>query len=225
MELKELKCKNCGANLEVEANAREVTCKFCHTKFAVESAENVGYEFEKGRMKARREELNNNLKEAQERIKANGAELGKAAQNMFDGIDGNEIEKTAKIVGKVFIVIFAVIFIFVGVCIFLIAMNIRKASSGVGVGFDKFEAEHTTNVLEMYSGTENVFSVKTALDEIVTNNKKNDHKITVVYNGTKTVNPDSIVKIKQSLDKDKYEISYDYNKDKLINKMTIKDIE
>ena len=66
MELKELKCKNCGANLEVDAGATEVFCKFCNTKFAVESAENIAYQEEKGRIKAQREELDNNIKKAAE---------------------------------------------------------------------------------------------------------------------------------------------------------------
>ena len=225
MELKELKCKNCGANLEVDSSAREVTCKFCHTKFAIESAENTGYEFEKGRMKARKEELNNNLKMAQEKLRNNGAELGKAAQDLLDNINGDEIEKTAKVVGKVFIIVFAFIIIFVAVCIFLIAMNIHKTSSGIGKGFDKFEVESVTNVLEIYSGTTSKFTVENALDKVVTNNKKNNHPITVVYKDIKTTNPDEIIDLKQSLNKEKYEISYDYDKDKLINKMTITDIE
>ena len=66
MELRELKCKNCGANLEVEADKKEVYCKFCNTKFAVESAENTAYEEEKGRIRAQREEMENNIKAVSE---------------------------------------------------------------------------------------------------------------------------------------------------------------
>jgi len=66
MELRELKCKNCGASLEVEADKKEVYCKFCNTKFAVESAENTAYEEEKGRIRAQREEMENNIKAVSE---------------------------------------------------------------------------------------------------------------------------------------------------------------
>ncbi len=65
MKLVELKCKNCGANLKVEENAKEVTCNFCNTTFSIETMEKDGYEFEKGRIKAQKEELSSvNLSEA-----------------------------------------------------------------------------------------------------------------------------------------------------------------
>lgn len=65
MKLVELKCKNCGANLEVEENVKEVTCIFCNTTFSIETTENDGYEFEKGRIKAQKEEYSSeNLAEA-----------------------------------------------------------------------------------------------------------------------------------------------------------------
>ena len=36
MELKELKCKNCGANIELEEGKTEVKCKYCNTTFKVD---------------------------------------------------------------------------------------------------------------------------------------------------------------------------------------------
>lgn len=36
MELKELKCKNCGAKIELEEGKTEVTCKYCNTTFKVD---------------------------------------------------------------------------------------------------------------------------------------------------------------------------------------------
>ena len=61
MKLVELKCKNCGSLLNVEEGEKEITCEYCHTKFALDDeAQHIkydnmyetGYEFEKGRMKA-----------------------------------------------------------------------------------------------------------------------------------------------------------------------------
>lgn len=55
MKLVELKCKNCGSLLNVEEGAKEVTCEYCHTKFALDDEtqhvkyDNMyesGYEFE-----------------------------------------------------------------------------------------------------------------------------------------------------------------------------------
>ena len=64
MKLVELKCKNCGSLLNVEEGTEEITCEYCHTKFALDDeAQHIkhdnmyesGYEFEKGRIKATEE--------------------------------------------------------------------------------------------------------------------------------------------------------------------------
>lgn len=52
MKLKELKCKNCGANLEVEKNIAMVTYQFCHTTFSVLDTYSKGYNLAKGRLQA-----------------------------------------------------------------------------------------------------------------------------------------------------------------------------
>ena len=38
MKFVELKCKNCGAKLEVEEGTTQVTCKFCDTTFSIDDA-------------------------------------------------------------------------------------------------------------------------------------------------------------------------------------------
>ncbi len=64
MKLVEMKCKNCGAVLKEDAEAKEVKCSFCNTIFKVDDevqhhkfddAEQTGYEFEKGKIRAREE--------------------------------------------------------------------------------------------------------------------------------------------------------------------------
>lgn len=66
MRLIELKCKNCGSILKVDANNVDVNCEFCHAKFKLDdevkhiqydNMEQSGYEFEKGRLKAQQEYL------------------------------------------------------------------------------------------------------------------------------------------------------------------------
>lgn len=96
MELKELKCKNCGANLKVEGDAKEVTCNFCNTTFSVETNERDGYEFEKGRIKAQKEEYSSE----------NLAEAMKKASDALDEYRKYEWRKTpliAKIIGFIII--------------------------------------------------------------------------------------------------------------------------
>lgn len=73
MEIKDLTCKNCGASLKVDDYAKEVTCQYCNATFSIKTEEDKGYEFEKGRMKAREEKMRENMdrlqKEADEGFK------------------------------------------------------------------------------------------------------------------------------------------------------------
>lgn len=64
MKLVEMKCKNCGANLKVNPEDKDVKCTFCNTSFKIDDEvkhikyddmEQSGYEFEKGKIRAREE--------------------------------------------------------------------------------------------------------------------------------------------------------------------------
>lgn len=77
---------------------------------------------------------------------------------------------------------------------------------------------------EMYSGSKTGVSLKSLLDDVITNNKKElEHIITVTQNETTTSTPDKIIELKQKIeDFAEYEISLDYNKDGYVNKVNIK---
>lgn len=64
MKLVELKCKNCGAVLKVEPDSTDVYCKHCKTNYKFDDEakhikyddmEKAGYDYEKGRIKAKKE--------------------------------------------------------------------------------------------------------------------------------------------------------------------------
>ena len=64
MKLVKLICPNCGAKLEIDGSMQRVFCQYCGTKLIVDqelrhmkwdNAEEAGYQFEKGRMKAQQE--------------------------------------------------------------------------------------------------------------------------------------------------------------------------
>lgn len=68
MKLVEMKCKNCGAKLEVDSEAKEAHCEFCGIDFKIDDEvqhvkyddmEQSGYEFEKGRIRAQQENESN----------------------------------------------------------------------------------------------------------------------------------------------------------------------
>ena len=65
MEIKHIKCPNCGADLTVDADKKEVVCEYCDSRFILENeygrwnpddAEELGYQFEKGRQRALEEQ-------------------------------------------------------------------------------------------------------------------------------------------------------------------------
>jgi len=65
VKLVEIKCKNCGAKLEIGDSERDYYCEFCHSSYKLDDGiqhikydnmEQAGYEFEKGKIKARQEE-------------------------------------------------------------------------------------------------------------------------------------------------------------------------
>ena len=89
--------------------------------------------------------------------------------------------------------------------------------------FDSFTDEMFNSDYEFYSGTQSEFRVSELLDNVITNNKKNSkNTITVKYGDIESSNSDEIKNIKLNLDDSgKYEISFDYDDNKKINKITI----
>ena len=77
--------------------------------------------------------------------------------------------------------------------------------------------------MEIYSGTSYGSQVFSLLDNVVTSIKKNtDHLITVTYGAITTSNTDEITTLKKQLDStSKYEVSFDYDSNGYINKVTI----
>lgn len=216
MRLKELKCKNCGATLEVEENAQQVKCKFCNTTFAVEDAYTDGYKYEKGRLKAQNEQLEKHMENAKGIL----APVGKifAAHYIITAVVG--------------IVIFLIIAITGISMVFSFNKDkdtIRNNDDAVVEDMENFMSEldirRFNNNFEMYKGTEYGSSVGRLLDEIATNNKKNaDNQVTVVFKETTTKDPEEMKNIKKQLgDWTEYEVSFDYNDAGLIYQATIEE--
>lgn len=198
MRLKELKCKNCGADVKVEENATQAKCEFCHTTFTVEDAYHEGYKFEKGRMKAHNEQIEKNL----EHVKGIMGPIGKifATQYILSAI--------------------------VGVIIFVIAivMIIFLATGQINT-VDEFDITRFNNTYEMYTGTEYGSTVGRLIDEVSTNNKKNKkHQITIKYKEISTTSPEEMKDIKKQIDAwTKYEVTFEYDEDGFIYLATIEE--
>lgn len=219
MELKELKCKNCGANLKVEQDAKDVTCNFCHTTFSIETMEKSGYEFEKGRIKAQKEEMNNNFNATKDAINKTISDIN---------INGEDVGKAAKGLGIIFGIIAVIIFIVAAGIIITVISSFnevdKKADNGFKTISDKAAVNSFNNDFEIYEGSEPLTFVKNALENVVVVNQKGDHIIEVVYKDTKTTDIEEIKNLKNSLTNDRYGISYDYGDDGYINKLTLVDV-
>lgn len=90
-------------------------------------------------------------------------------------------------------------------------------------GYSSYDIASFNNSLESHQGTKSGSIVSILLDEVVTKIKKNsDHSITVIYGTKKISNPTDIIALKKEFDSTKkYEISFDYDADGFINKVTI----
>lgn len=203
MELKELKCKNCGANLKVDKSATEITCDFCHTSYSIETAEDTGYQFEKGRIRAQNEEADRQFKMFKD--------FSNSTMSSFVGFT---------ILKIIVVVIFLTI---IGV----IGFTIYKQFS---IKDSQMDISRFNSYYEMYSGSVPASSVKIILEKVVTNNKTNgDHIITVKYADISTSNSEEITSLKTSLqDTNKfslydYEISLNYDTSGYVSEIIIND--
>lgn len=198
MELKELKCKNCGAKIELEEGKTEVTCKYCNTTFKVDDEYSKAYNYTKGILKAHNEQM----------------------QEFYNSREG----KLSKIIINIIIIIvFLIFFLVIGLMISNIYNYSPIRSNVIETKNESIDVDMFNIQFSGINGQKSTFFINDYLDEIVTNNKKQQkHIITVKYQDKETSNPDEIIAIKKSLDESKqYELSTDYDQSGFINKLTI----
>lgn len=202
MKFVELKCKNCGAKLEVEEGTTQVTCKFCDTTFSIDDAYTQGYKYTKGVLKAQDEQYEKDLERAKDFMK------------------NNPVAKSSRIMSIIFAIIFFLVFCFIGYNIYNDFYADRSTDN-------RFEVSSFNTPYENDAGRRSGFFLINTLDGIVTNNKKNkEHVITVVYKDITTTEETDIKKIRDSLSSNRdYDVSLDYDSNGYVNKFTIADIE
>ena len=201
MKLVELKCNNCGAQLKVEEGTSQVKCEFCGSTFSVDDAYNEGYKYTKGVLKARSEQMEEDFNKA---------------QDLMDSFIG----KPSRVFSIAFVVIFILIFAFIGYHMYVGFSDSRNSR-------DSFEIDSFNTPYETDAGKRSGFFIVGTLDDIVTNNKTNkSHIITVVYNDITTTEEKEIKEIRNKLsDRKDYDVSLDYDSNGYVNKYTIEDIE
>ena len=197
MELKELKCKNCGAKIELEEGKTEVTCKYCNTTFKVDDEYSKAYNYTKGILKAHNEQM----------------------QEFYNSREG---KLSKRIINIIIIIVFLIFFLVIGLMISNIYNYSHIRSNVIETKNESIDVDMFNIQFSGINGQKSTFFINDYLDEIVTNNKKQEHIITVKYQDKETSNPDEIIAIKKSLDESKqYELSTDYDQAGFINKLTI----
>ena len=216
MNLKELKCKNCGATIKVEENATNAKCEFCHSSFTVEDAYHDGYKFEKGRMKAHSEQFEKTVESAKNII----VPIGKAFAVQYI--------ITAVIGFVIFIVIFiTIISLAIGQVKDNKTKSVNENEKIINDMYDVIsngsDVIRNNNVFELYSGSIYGNMASNLIDEVINYNKKNTSKqITVKYKDISTTDSDKLTDLKKQLsDWTEYEISFEYDSNGLINLVNI----
>lgn len=213
MKFKELKCKNCGANLEVEENAKMVTCQFCHTTFSVEDTYSESYDSTKAKLQA-----------------------------IDDHFKIKKISKISLIIGIALFIVAVVVIAKVFLTVFKedkvgdssFKRSVTEKKNDFDHSMDKAKdvidqvVDHATvdsfnSTYNLYTGTQKGFFLRNCIDKVVTNNKTNsNHQITVKYNGIETKDSNQLVEMKQSMDDmSEFEVSLDYDQNGYIYMISI----
>ena len=206
--MRQLKCENCGATIEIDDNKEYGTCPYCKAKYQLNERKDINIK------------IDDNTKE----LLTNGF-------NLF-----NKTSKVAIIPVIVFFVIVVTFITVIAVNAFKQvnkestnkSNNIteQEENNTINEVKEKISKSYFNSKFESQSGTKSKFLTEPLLDDIVTNNKTNkDMLITLIYKDKETTDPDTIIEIKHSLSNNKkYEIKIDYDDDGYVNKITIEDI-
>ena len=218
MKLVELECENCGAALKIEEGSDTVNCPYCKASYKIddevkhvkyEDMENSGYEFEKGRIKAQKEHLNNNN----------------------NNINVN-VDSKFSMVAIIPIIMVAIVMIVIIVTTTISRNNWNKNhnnndnNSTASQEAAKRELESKIHDFNWkYSSGKKVGAfVESDLNNVINTNKTNKERyITVKFNGTETHDPEEILGIIDQLETHKdYNVLLDYDTDGFITTITIK---
>jgi len=111
--------------------------------------------------------------------------------------------------------------------------NINQVESATGTLIDQVKQEFGSMNkdsfnwnFEMYNGTKYGSSVRSLIDNITTNNQKNERKVTVKYNGTETSDPTELRTLKRNFDDNfaQFEVYFEYDEDGYVYEAIIEKI-
>ena len=93
-------------------------------------------------------------------------------------------------------------------------------------GMSTFEVNSFNSKFELHQGTESGTFLRNLFDKIITNNKKEDKKITLKFSEQETADAETIKKLKSNIDDvKKYEVSFEYNDAGYIYEVSVEELE
>lgn len=105
-------------------------------------------------------------------------------------------------------------------------LNNSDVENIIGDAANKINANAFNGVFELYNGSNSGRQLTNLLEEVITSNKKEDKKITIKYLEIETQDPTEIKNLKMELNEDdKFEVSFEYDKDGYIYELTIEKYE
>ena len=118
------------------------------------------------------------------------------------------------------IAIVAIFLIVAIICVIVASMRHSSFSSTNSYNYDRSSFNLSfTNA----NGTQIYIFVERTLDEVISSNKTNSRKISVVYDGRETTDEKEIIDIKHSLS-GFYEVSVDYDSDGYVNRIGLEKV-
>lgn len=152
----------------------------------------------------------------------------KMDDNMKDII--NQGTKISKFIILFFVIVFIGFFVFV----FVMKNNFDNKKKNSENEFNEKREKSNEEFFkysfnlpfEIVTGTKKGVEVKNTLDDIISSNKTNDRKISLVFNGESTSNEEKIIEIKHGLENwENFEVIVNYDDNGYVNEIKVEKID
>lgn len=85
-----------------------------------------------------------------------------------------------------------------------------------------FKKDSFNSDFEFYTGSKSGFLLENMFEKVITNNKKNERKVSIKYNEINTNNPEEIKNLKKEIkDGDKFEVSINYDEKGYVSEIVL----
>lgn len=203
--MKELKCKSCGATINVDEDKEYGTCPYCGSKYKLNEEVNVNINLDK--------DMKEIVKERIQTANKTGKVIGiifiitfivvilivALSRVNFD----NKVKEDRKNFNE----------------------KVNESKEQQEKNKKQFEIQMFNNKYNMYSGTQPKFFIEDLIGKVITNNEEGKDIIIVNYKESQTSEKSELLNLMNELTNQKYMIAFGYSEEGKINQITIDDIQ